>query len=72
MNVTKHLIGDIIALENRIYRIGWSKWQNGKMQGNRAILKLIREKELSKIILEDNKAEEEKYKQLILKHNNGS
>ena len=48
-------IGDTIILEERIYRVEWSKWQNGKTQGNRAILKLIREKELAELIINENK-----------------
>jgi len=47
-------IGETIILEGRIYRIEWSKWTNGKMQGNRAILKLLREKELMGLIIKDN------------------
>ena len=34
-------INEIVILEGRIYRVEWSKWTNGKMQGNRAILKLL-------------------------------
>ena len=51
----KHIkINDLIILENRIYRVEWSKWTNGKMQGNRAMLKLLREKELMDLIIKDN------------------
>ena len=46
-------INDLVMLEERIYRVEWSKWTNGKMQGNRAMLKLVREKELMKIITEN-------------------
>jgi hypothetical protein len=44
-------LGDIVILEGRIYRAEWSKWQNGKEQGNRAMLKLLREKELMGLII---------------------
>ena len=44
-------IGETIVLEGRIYKVEWSKWQNGKMQGNRAMLKLLRERELMSIII---------------------
>lgn len=46
-------LGDIVILEGRIYRVEWSKWQNGKTQGNKAILKLLREKELMGIIIKN-------------------
>jgi len=46
-------LGDIVILEGRIYRVEWSKWQNGKTQGNKAILKLLREKELMSIIIKE-------------------
>ena len=46
-------IGETIMLEGRIYKVEWSKWQNGKMQGNKAILKLLREKELMSIIIKE-------------------
>ena len=51
--ITPLKIGEMGSVEGRIYRIEWSKWINGKMQGNRAMLKLIREKELMKLILGD-------------------
>lgn len=51
-------IGEIITLEGRMYRIEWSKWANEKAQGNRAILKLVREKELMKLILQQEKQNE--------------
>lgn len=51
-------IGEIVTLEGRIYRIEWSKFDNGKMQGNRAIFKLLREKELYELI---NKLQEEQH-----------
>jgi len=44
-------INDLVMLEGRVYRVEWSKWQNGKMQGNRAILKLLREKELMELVI---------------------
>ena len=37
-------INDIVVLKNRIYRVEWSKWNNGAKQGNRAILKLLNNK----------------------------
>jgi hypothetical protein len=46
-------IGEIISLEGRIYKVEWSKWQNGKMQGNRAMLKLLRERELMGLIIKE-------------------
>ncbi len=45
-------INDLVILENRVYRIEWSKYSNGKKQGNRAILKLLREDELNKLLIE--------------------
>jgi hypothetical protein len=48
-------IGETIMLEGRIYKVEWSKWQNGKMQGNRAILKLLRERELMGLIINKEK-----------------
>ena len=44
-------IDEVVILEGRIYRVEWSKWTNGKTQGNRAILKLLREKELMELII---------------------
>ena len=46
-------IGETIMLEGRIYKVEWSKWQNGKMQGNRAMLKLLRERELMGLIIKE-------------------
>ena len=46
-------LGDIVILEGRIYKVEWSKWQNGKMQGNRAMLKLLRERELMGLIIKE-------------------
>jgi hypothetical protein len=46
-------LGDIVILEGRIYKVEWSKWQNGKMQGNRAMLKLLRERELMELIIKE-------------------
>lgn len=40
-------------LEGRVYKLIWTKYDNGKKQGNRAILKLLREKELNDIILKE-------------------
>jgi hypothetical protein len=51
-------IGEVIILEGRIYRVEWSKWTNGKMQGNRAMLKLLREKELMELIIQDKETKE--------------
>ena len=51
MNIKFLTIGEIIIREGRIYRVMWSKWTNGKMQGNRAMLKLLTEKELMKFII---------------------
>ncbi|MCK5294177.1 MAG: hypothetical protein KAJ49_05950 [Arcobacteraceae bacterium] len=50
-------INEIVILEGRIYRVEWSKWTNGKMQGNRAILKLLREKELMTFIIKNKEKE---------------
>lgn len=50
-------INDIIKLERRIYRVEWSNFSNGKMQGNRAILKLLTTKELMSVILKNKKIE---------------
>jgi len=47
------IIGETIMLEGRIYKVEWSKWQNGKMQGNRAMLKLLRERELMGLIIKE-------------------
>lgn len=46
-------INEIIILEDKLYRVEWTKWTNGKMQGNRAMLKLLREKELMSFIIKD-------------------
>ena len=48
-------IGEIIMLEGRIYKVEWSKWQNGKMQGNRAMLRLLKERELMGLIIDKEK-----------------
>jgi len=52
MKPIKLKINDIIVLNKRLYRVEWSKFSNGKTQGNRAILKLLNTKELHKIVLE--------------------
>lgn len=44
-------IGDIIVLKKRFYRLSWSKWDNGKKQGNRAILILLNNEDLNKLLL---------------------
>jgi hypothetical protein len=48
-------LGEKIILEGRIYEVAWTKWKNGKEQGNRAMLKLLREKDLMKLIIEQEK-----------------
>lgn len=44
-------INDLIVLENKIYRVEWSHFSNGKMQGNRAMLKLLRQEELNELLI---------------------
>lgn len=44
-------LGETIMLEGRIYKVDWSKWTNGKEQGNRAMLRLLKEKELMELII---------------------
>lgn len=43
-------INELVILKGRIYKVDWTKWDNGKMQGNRAILKLLDRKELDKLL----------------------
>jgi len=43
---------EIVIFKERIYRVEESKYSNGKMQGHRVILKLLKEKELHKMFLE--------------------
>lgn len=44
-------INDLVVLEGRVYKVEWSKFSNGKMQGNRAVFKLLNEKELNKMLI---------------------
>ena len=48
---------DIVELNGRIYRVEDSSWKNGTKQGRRAIFKLLREKELTSVILGKEKLE---------------
>lgn len=43
-------VGEIVRLEGRLYKIEWSKWDNGKKQGNRAILKLLNLEEVMTLV----------------------
>ena len=48
-------LNEIIMFDNRLYRVVLTKTDNGKLQGNRVILKLLRENDLMKIILDNPK-----------------
>jgi hypothetical protein len=48
-------LNELIVLEGRVYRIEWSKYSNGKTQGNRAILKLLDSKKLNALAIWLNK-----------------
>ena len=48
-------LNEIVMFDNRLYRVVLTKTDNGKTQGNRVILKLLREKDLYKIILDNPK-----------------
>lgn len=47
-------LNELYILENRVYRLEWTKYSNGKTQGNRATLKLLRDEELNKIIISND------------------
>ena len=55
-------IGDIVELNGRIYRVENSAYSNGSKQGRRAIFKLLREKELTEIVLKDKGGQNDKSK----------
>lgn len=44
-------LNECYILEGRVYRLCWTNWKNGKEQGNRALLKLLNNKELNELIL---------------------
>jgi hypothetical protein len=45
-------LNELYILEGRIYRLVWSKWNNGGKQGNRAILKLLDYNETNKLLVD--------------------
>jgi hypothetical protein len=51
-------LNELYILEGRIYRLIWTKWENGKTQGNRAMLKLLKQDELNDILVEKLKGGE--------------
>lgn len=46
-------LNELYILEGRVYRLIWSKYSNGKKQGNRAVLKLLNIQELNKLVVEN-------------------
>lgn len=50
-------LNDVVVFEGRIYRVERTAYSNGKMQGHRVILKLMREEELAKMVIENNQKE---------------
>ena len=53
-------LNELYILEGRVYRLEWTKYSNGKMQGNRATLKLLREQELNELLISiDQEAKDE-------------
>ena len=44
------ILGEIITLNKRLYRVEDSAFSNGTKQGRRAILKLLSKEEMEKII----------------------
>ena len=43
---------ELVIFKGRIFRVETSKFDNGKMQGNRVILKLLKDKELNIMFVE--------------------
>lgn len=43
-------LNDLVSLEGRLYRVSWTKWSNGKLQGNKALLKLLDENEINRFL----------------------
>jgi hypothetical protein len=48
-------LNELYLLEGRVYRLIWTKWDNGKKQGQRALLKLLDNNEVNNLLYKELK-----------------